>query len=240
MSMRGPEDTDEEFSDRAKRLTPREWRVVALSIEGVAAEDACAALGIAEGTLKSHKQAIRRKLGVPRGKRLERHLREHMEALPANIRPTVAAAAEAQQVPVERSVMEKRVRLLLRLTLQELLEVADNADLRAALLQQTVQRIESADAAEAQQVPVERSVMEKRVRLLLRLTLQELLEVADNADLRAALLQQTVQRIESEDAEEARREVEDLQIAAREIRDTFERVRADIRERGRRLSPNGG
>ena len=180
------DEANEEFSDRAKRLTPREWRVVALSIEGVAAEDACAALGIAEGTLKSHKQAIRRKLGVPRGKRLERHLREHMEALPANIRPTVAAAAQAQQVPVERSVMEKRVRLLLRLTLQELLEVADNADLRAALLQQTVQRIES------------------------------------------------------EDAEEARREVEDLQIAAREIRDTFERVRADIRERGKRVSPNGG
>lgn len=184
MSNRGPDDTDEEFSDRAKRLTPREWRVVALSIEGVAAEDACAALGIAEGTLKSHKQAIRRKLGVPRGKRLERHLREHMEALPANIRPTVAAAA--------------------------------------------------------QQVPVEASVMERRVRLLLRLTLQELLEVADNAELRAALLQQTVQRIASEDAEEARREVEDLQIAAREIRDTFERVRADIRARSRQVSQNGG
>jgi DNA-binding CsgD family transcriptional regulator len=178
-----PDEADEEFSDRAKRLTPREWRVVALSIEGVAAEDACAALGIAEGTLKSHKQAIRRKLGVPRGKRLERHLREHMEALPASIRPTVAAA---------------------------------------------------------QQVPVEPSVMERRVRLLLRLTLQELLEVADNAELRAALLQQTVQRIASEDAEEARREVEDLQIAAREIRNTFERVRADIRARGRQVSQNGG
>lgn len=82
--------------------------------------------------------------------------------------------------------------------------------------------------------------MERRVRLLLRLTLQELLEVADNAELRAALLQQTVQRIASEDAEEARREVEDLQIAAREIRDTFERVRADIRARSRQVSQNGG
>src|SRR5437867_7445958 len=102
-----------------------------------------------------------------------------MEALPANIRPTVAAAAQAQQVPVERAIMERRVRLLLRLTLQELLEVADNADLRAALLQQTVQRITS------------------------------------------------------EDADDARREVEELQIAARAIRDTFEKVRADIRSRGR-------
>lgn len=169
------DDQREEFAERAKRLTPREWRVVALSIEGVAAEDACAALGVAEGTLKSHKQAIRRKLGVPRGKRLERHLRENLEALPPGIRPTVAAAA--------------------------------------------------------QQTPVDPSIAERRIRLLLRLTLQELLEVADNADLRAALLQQTVQRIASEDADDARREVEELQIAAKTIRATFEKVRADIRAR---------
>jgi DNA-binding CsgD family transcriptional regulator len=168
-------DPREEFAERAKRLTPREWRVVALSIEGVAAEDACAALGVAEGTLKSHKQAIRRKLGVPRGKRLERHLRENLEALPPGIRPTVAAAA---------------------------------------------------------QTPVDPAIAERRVRLLLRLTLQELMEVADNADLRAALLQQTVQRISSADADDARREVEDLQSAARAIRETFEKVRADIRARG--------
>jgi len=171
-----PDDAQEEFTERAKRLTPREWRVVALSIEGVAAEDACTALGIAEGTLKSHKQAIRRKLGVPRGKRLERHLREHLDALPAGIRPTVAGAVAA---------------------------------------------------------PVDPAIAERRVRLLLRLTLQELLEVADNADLRAALLQQTVQRIASEDADDARREVEELQAAAKSIRDTFERVRADIRSRSR-------
>ena len=170
------DDLREEFAERAKRLTPREWRVVALSIEGVAAEDACQALGVAEGTLKSHKQAIRRKLGVPRGKRLERHLRENLESLPAGIRPTVAAAAQA--------------------------------------------------------TPVDPAIAERRVRLLLRLTLQELMEVADNADLRAALLQQTVQRISSDDADDARREVEDLQIAAKAIRDTFEKVRADIRARG--------
>jgi DNA-binding CsgD family transcriptional regulator len=171
------DDPKEEFAERAKRLTPREWRVVALSIEGVAAEEACGALGIAEGTLKSHKQAIRRKLGVPRGKRLERHLRENLEALPAGIRPTIAAAV--------------------------------------------------------QQAPVDPAVAERRVRLLLRLTLQELVEVADNADLRAALLQQTVQRIASQDADDARREVEELQLAAKAIRDTFERVRADIRTRSR-------
>jgi DNA-binding CsgD family transcriptional regulator len=178
-----PSPTDEEFSERAKRLTPREWRVVALSIEGVASEDACAALGIAEGTLKSHKQAIRRKLGVPRGKRLDRHLREHLEALPPGMRPAIAAATD--------------------------------------------------------QTPVDPSIAERRVRLLLRLTLQELLVVADNAELRAALLQQTVQRIASEDADDARREVEELQLAAREIRDTFQRVRADIRARSGQGAPGG-
>ena len=166
----------DDFAERAKRLTPREWRVVALAIEGVAAEEACNALGIAEGTLKSHKQAIRRKLGVPRGKRLERHLREHLDALPASMRPTAEAAA--------------------------------------------------------QQAVVEPSVIERRVRLLLRLTLQELLEVAENAELRAALLEQTVQRIASEDADDTRREVADLQFTAKELRATFERIRADIRARG--------
>jgi DNA-binding CsgD family transcriptional regulator len=165
----------EDFAERAKRLTPREWRVVALAIEGVPAEEACASLGIAEGTLKSHKQAIRRKLGVPRGKRLERYLREHMEALPPTLRPSVEAAA--------------------------------------------------AQAAEP-------GVLERRVRLLLRLTLQELLEVADNAELRAALLEQTVRRVASRDADDARREVADLQHVARELRATFERIRAEIRARG--------
>ncbi len=170
----------EDFTERAKRLTPREWRVVALSIEGVASEDACSALGIAEGTLKSHKQAIRRKLGVPRGKRLERHLRENLEAIPASIRPTAEAAL--QRAGADPSVLERRVRLLLRLTLEELLEVADNAELRAALLEQTVQRVASADA------------------------------------------------------DEARSEVADLQHVAKELRATFERIRADIRARGS-LSP---
>ena len=178
----------DDFAERAKRLTPREWRVVALAIEGVAAEDACAALGVAEGTLKSHKQAIRRKLGVPRGKRLERHLREHLDALPASMRPTAEAAA--------------------------------------------------------QQAIVEPSVIERRVRLLLRLTLNELLEVAENAELRAVLLEQTVQRISSEDADDARREVAELQMTAKELRATFEKIRADIRSRAgggpSAASANGG
>jgi DNA-binding CsgD family transcriptional regulator len=177
------EGRSEDFAERAKRLTPREWRVVALSIEGVPSEEACSALGIAEGTLKSHKQAIRRKLGVPRGKRLERHLRENLDAIPASMRPTAAAAL--------------------------------------------------------QQAGADPSVLERRVRLLLRLTLEELLEVADNAELRAALLEQTVQRVASEDADEARREVSDLQVVAKELRSTFERIRADIRARSLARPPQG-
>jgi DNA-binding CsgD family transcriptional regulator len=168
--------SDQDFAERAQRLTPREWRVIALSIEGVSTEDACSALGIAEGTLKSHKQAIRRKLGVPRGKRLERHLREHMQALPADMRATPAASAE-ESAAVSPEVLERRVRLLLRLTLEELLEVAENSELRASLLQQTVERMSSPDAADA------------------------------------------------------KREVDDLRMVAEELRRTFERIRADIRSR---------
>lgn len=172
--MVGDEGRSEDLAERAKRLTPREWRVVALAIEGVSSEEACAALGIAEGTLKSHKQAVRRKLGVPRGKRLGRHLREHMGALPLAVRAT-AGAAEPAEVPP--------------------------------------------------------AVAERRVRLLLRLTLEELREVSENAELRSALLEHTVERIPTEDAEDARREVADLKLVATEIREILDRVRAEIRAR---------
>lgn len=55
-------------------LTPVERRVAELVIDGVRVARACAALGIAEGTFWSHKRAIRRKLEVPPGVRLETFL----------------------------------------------------------------------------------------------------------------------------------------------------------------------
>jgi DNA-binding CsgD family transcriptional regulator len=135
---------DAGLGERANQLTPREWRVVALVLEGVAAQEACDALGIAPGTLESHKQAIRRKLAIPRGQRLERFLQTHVAELPI----PKPRAPRVQTVSPE--VAERRIRWLLRITLQELSEVAASAGLRAQLLSQTVSRMGTEDPAEAQ------------------------------------------------------------------------------------------
>lgn len=138
--------------ERSKRLTPREWRVVALVIEGVSTEQACDALGIAPGTFESHKQAVRRKLGVPRGQRLELFLHENLGSLPipaeqVHGEPVRAKAeGEAQREPYPA---ERRLRWLLRITLKELSEVAGSAALRAQLLEQTVRRVGTENFEEA-------------------------------------------------------------------------------------------
>jgi DNA-binding CsgD family transcriptional regulator len=166
---------DDAMVDRASRITPQEWRVIALAIEGVAPSAACEALGIALGTLESHKQAIRRKLGIPKGVRFEAYVRENFgEGVPL-------PAAEAQK-------REPRV--------------------------------------------VDKATQDRRVRWLLRITLQELSEVSVSAGLRAQLLEQTVARMNPSATAEAAREVEDLQQIAKEAQALFDKVLADIRARG--------
>lgn len=137
----------ERFRQLAARLTPREWRVLALVLEGRSTQQACESIGIAPGTFESHKQAIRRKLGVPRGKRLEAYLREFTDELPAEMRPEKPAAA----TPPPDEYADRRIRWLLRLTLDELHEVSNNATMRAQLLGQTIRRIRSVEADEAKQ-----------------------------------------------------------------------------------------
>jgi DNA-binding CsgD family transcriptional regulator len=168
---------DEAMVDRASRITPQEWRVIALAIEGVAPSQACEALGIALGTLESHKQAIRRKLGIPKGVRFEAYVRENFgEGVPL---PEQKVAGQPR---------EPRV--------------------------------------------VDKATQDRRVRWLLRITLQELSEVSVSAGLRAQLLQQTAQRMNPQAMEEASREVQDLQQIAKEAQALFDRVLADIRARG--------
>jgi DNA-binding CsgD family transcriptional regulator len=166
-------DERDEFRERAGRLTPQELRVLALVMEGKSTQQACETIGIAPGTFESHKQAIRRKLSVPRGKRLEAYLREFAGELPVQIRPAKAPAPA--QVP------------------------ADFAD--------------------------------RRIRWLLRLTIDEIGEVADNARMRAQLLGQTVTRIQSDDSGEAKGEIDDLEYVATELTSTAERLLVTIRER---------
>ena len=160
--------------DRASRITPQEWRVIALAIEGVAPSQACEALGIALGTLESHKQAIRRKLGIPKGVRFEAYVRENF--------------GEGVPLPEQKQQREPRV--------------------------------------------VDKATQDRRVRWLLRITLQELSEVSVSAGLRAQLLQQTVARMNPSATAEAAREVEDLQQIAKEAQALFDKVLADIRARG--------
>lgn len=64
-----------------ERLTPSERRVATLVTEGLDVKQACAVLGMAEGTFWSHKRAIRRKLAVPRGEALEAFLRQHFRVI---------------------------------------------------------------------------------------------------------------------------------------------------------------
>lgn len=165
---------DPSVADRASRITPQEWRVIALAIEGVAPTAACEALGIAVGTLESHKQAIRRKLGVPKGIRFEAFVRENFAA--------GVAIPDAKPAPPPREVEAK------------------NRD--------------------------------RRVRWLLRITLQEIQEVGASAGLRAQLLQQTASRMGSSDSEEARREVDELERICAEMKDVFKRTLDGIRARG--------
>lgn len=160
----------EGFADRASRLTPREWRVIAMVLEGVSTPDACQTLGIAPGTLESHKQAIRRKLAIPRGERLERALKEFAAAVPV----TVPEEEPAKTRVVPKEVQERRVRLLFRMTVEELLEVANNADLRASLLDQTVRRM-SPDGVEEAAREIEDL---KRAALTIRSAADELLSSA--------------------------------------------------------------
>lgn len=158
----------EGFAERASRLTPREWRVIAMVLEGVPTNDACQALGIAPGTLESHKQAIRRKLAIPRGERLERALKEFAATVPVTV-PEEEPPAQKAAVPKE--VQERRVRLLFRMTIEELLEVANNADLRASLLDQTVRRMSPEGIDEAS-----REIEDlKRAALAIRSAADELL-----------------------------------------------------------------
>ncbi|MFN2641442.1 MAG: LuxR C-terminal-related transcriptional regulator, partial [Actinomycetota bacterium] len=99
-------DDREQLRARAGRLTPRELRVLALVMEGRSTQAACEMIGIAPGTFESHKQAIRRKLSVPRGKRLEAFLRDFAAELPAGV--VAPAVAEAPPPPDEYS--ERRIR----------------------------------------------------------------------------------------------------------------------------------
>lgn len=161
---------DETIAERVGRITPQEWRVIALSIEGVSASAACEALGIAMGTLESHKQAIRRKLGIPKGQRFEVFVRDNFaEGVP------LPEETKSDRRPVERGVADRRVRWLLRITLEELSELGMAAGLRAQLLSQTAQRMsEGGASAEARSEVEDLQRISEEVSALFRRMLDDI------------------------------------------------------------------
>lgn len=123
-------------------LTPEELRMVAMLLEGIDAGSVLAEMGIPTETIEEHERAIRRRFEVPDAQPLDRFLREHFGSPRAAGGGT--GAAEPAAAPIER-----RVRLLLRMTLNELLTVAAYADLRGDLLGETVERLRDAGNEEA-------------------------------------------------------------------------------------------
>ena len=157
----------DEFAERVARITPQEWRVIALSIEGMSVSEACDALGIAAGTLESHKQAIRRKLGIPKGTRFESFVRD-------NFAEGVELPEETPRKPrsiEDKAAADRRVRWLLRITLDEMQELSMSAGLRSQLLEQTAKRMSSGDNAEAMTEVGDLQIISKAVQALLDDTL---------------------------------------------------------------------
>jgi DNA-binding NarL/FixJ family response regulator len=57
-------DTSDTFAQRAGRLTPQQWRVLALMVQGDQNKQIAFKLGVGEATVKAHVTVILRKLGV--------------------------------------------------------------------------------------------------------------------------------------------------------------------------------
>lgn len=118
---------DASIRSRAHRLSPQEWRVITLALENVGPTRASAALGIARGTLESHRSSIRRKLAIPTGARFEDYVRQMFAA---DVQPERSAP-----LAESRANDDRRVKWLLRLTLEELRELGVSARLRARTIQ---------------------------------------------------------------------------------------------------------
>lgn len=124
-----------------QKVTPLQERILALMLEGISDEDVWGALGIGQDLLDTHKETLRRTLDVADDQELQEYIRTRMDEPGSQVVSTVSLAPND----------ERRIRILLRLTLTELLEVASNAELRAHMLQQTVEAVGTADPASAQQ-----------------------------------------------------------------------------------------
>ena len=121
----------------SESLSDVQSRILALLLEGLDASDVARMLRMDGNVVEQHVEGLRVRLGVAHGVPVEEFVRKRFSAL--------AAKADRPEEPASQADQERRVRLLLRLTFQELMRVAEDADLRAAMLEQTVGDVGSFD-----------------------------------------------------------------------------------------------
>jgi hypothetical protein len=121
------------LADRVGRLTPRELRVLLLLAEDLSAEDIAVTSGLSVQQVAGIRQALRRKLAVPPGQQLGMFVK-HMPDVVTMARTSAAEPA----VPVESSsrslLVDRRSKLLLRKSIQELHELIERIESRVAAL----------------------------------------------------------------------------------------------------------
>lgn len=146
-------------------LSPRELRWLAMALQGLNIEELAGDLGLDDETVRSEVKGLEQTFAVEGRDDLMKVLRERLDIEPRD---------EGQE-PAEASIeAERRVRLLLRLTLSELLQVAKDAEMRAGLLEDIVARMGSEDEPEAAQEADDLRKVADRMRATVEIILDEI------------------------------------------------------------------
>lgn len=125
-----------------EKLTARELRLIALMLEGFSAEEAEVRLGIPRELVLESTQSIRTKIKALDDEDVE-------DAVQRRLSNALVDIAREEELAPSVEVSERREKLLLRLTIKDLLRVAADAELRAAMLEATVDNIGSVSEADA-------------------------------------------------------------------------------------------
>lgn len=164
----------EEADPSAPDLSSRDLRWIALELEGISGERAQKELGLSEGLVAHDLEELREALGVGEDADLEEVIRQRLEIPdePVDLE-TVAAEAEAATISDER-----RLRLMLRLSMGELMKVAQDAEVRSERLSEMAGRVGAYDTEIIEEIEDL-----KRMATHLRQTSEHLLrEFRDAAD----------------------------------------------------------
>ena len=147
----------------SKNLSPLQQRLIALMLEGLDDSATWRGLGFDEQELAEEVGQIRRLLDVPEQVELSDHL---IISFPDPMADAVDGAKPADQ--------ERRLRLLLRLTITELMEVADSAEIRASMLTQTIEELGSDDVESAMQEARELAKVSQEIKSMVKKVLADI------------------------------------------------------------------